>query len=369
MLTSFLSKIKDHRRKQGRRYELEHILLFSILAILSGATSYRKIEAFIATHYESLDKLFELNWKRLPAYTTIRDIIRSTSATELEGCFRTYSALLAELAEKAEGKRFVAFDGKVLRGSFDHFSDQKAIQILTAFVTDEQIILAHEEIAAKTNEIPVAQDLMQRLGLSGCIFTFDAIHCQEKTLETAQATGNDVIVQVKANQPTLFNDCQIISDTSSADAVYTEPVTKARNRIESRHVEVFVAPDLTHADKWDAVAAIIKVDRHRQVFDTKTKTWKNTDETAFYISTAILTAETFCQGIRQHWGTENSNHYVRDVTLGEDQSRIRDNPHMFAKLRSFALNILRSNNVQNVSMELFNNCMNFDRLLTYAGIL
>lgn len=368
MLTSFLSKIKDHRRKQGRRYELEHILLFSILAILSGATSYRKIQAFIATHYESLDKLFDLNWKHMAAYTTIREIIRSTSATELEASFRTHSAQLAELGEKTEGKRFVAFDGKVLRGSFDHFRDQKAIQILTAFITDEQIILAHEEIAAKTNEIPVAQELIERLGLSDCIFTFDALHCQEETLEAAQATGNDVIVQVKANQPTLLKDCQSISDTSSADAVYTEPLTKVRNRIESRQVEVFVAPDLTHADKWDAVAAVIKVDRHRQFFDTKTKTWKTSDETAFYISTTLLPAQVFCQAIRQHWGIENSNHYVRDVTLGEDQSRIRDNPHMFAKLRSFALNILRSNNVQNVSMELFNNCMNFDRLLSYSGI-
>lgn len=366
MLESFLSKITDHRRKQGRRYELEHILLFSILAILSGATSYRKIQAFIANHYETLDELFDLNWKRMPAYTTIRGIIRDTSATELEACFREYSA---QLSENEDGKWFVAFDGKVLRGSFDHFNDQKAIQVLSAFITDEKIILAHEEIEAKTNEIPSAQDLMQRLGLSGCIFTFDALHCQEKTLQIAQATGNDVIVQVKANQETLFNDCQTISDTTPPDEVYQEPVTKTRNRIESRRVAVFVAPDLTHADKWDAVAVTVKVDRHRRVFDTKTKTWKNTDETAFYISTTVLTAPEFCQAIRQHWGIENSNHYVRDVTLGEDKSRIRTNPHMFAKLRSFALNILRRNNVQNVSLELFNNCMNLNNILNYVGVL
>ena len=50
MLQSFLSKIKDHRRPQGRRYRLEHILLFTILALLSGATSYRKVHAFIQAH-------------------------------------------------------------------------------------------------------------------------------------------------------------------------------------------------------------------------------------------------------------------------------------------------------------------------------
>jgi len=60
---------------------------------------------------------------------------------------------------------------------------------------------------------------------------------------------------------------------------------------------------------------------------------------------------------------------VRDVTLSEDKSRIRTNPHIFAKLRSFALNILRKNDVQNVSLELFENCLNLDNVLNYVGIL
>ena len=114
---------------------------------------------------------------------------------------------------------------------------------------------------------------------------------------------------------------------------------------------------------------MIKVQRYRQLFDTKTKAWKNSDETSFYISTIVLTAQEFCLAIRNHWGIENRNHYVRDVTLGEDKSRIRTNPHIFAKLRSFALNILRHNQVDNVSLELFENAMNLDKVLNYLGIL
>ena len=91
MLESFLFRIKDHRRKQGRRYELRHILLFSILAILSGATSYRKIRRFIVAHYATLDDLFDLDWDRMPAHTTIREIIQGTSGAELEQRFRQYS--------------------------------------------------------------------------------------------------------------------------------------------------------------------------------------------------------------------------------------------------------------------------------------
>ena len=176
MLESFLFKIKDHRRPQGQRYNQGHILLFTILAILSGANSYRKVQKFMVVHYDKLNETFELNWKRRPAHTTIRDIIQGTSGTELEQSFRQYSQ---ELVENDGEKQFIGCDGKVLRGSIDHFADKKAVQILSAFGSNSQIILAHEEIVNKTNEIPTAQRLMTELGLSGYIFTFDALHCQK----------------------------------------------------------------------------------------------------------------------------------------------------------------------------------------------
>lgn len=191
----------------------------------------------------------------------------------------------------------------------------------------------------------------------------------KKTLQTAKQTGNEVIVQVKGNQKTLLRDCQTLAETTIPDEVYQEPVTKTRNRIESRQVELFISPLLTDDEQWALVKVVVKVERSRQLFDTKTKTWQNSDETSFYISTIGLSAPEFGQAVRNHWGIENRNHYVRDVTMGEDKSRIRTNPHIFAKLRSFALNILRKNKVENVSLELFDNCMNLDNVLNYVGIL
>lgn len=160
----------------------------------------------------------------------------------------------------------------------------------------------------------------------------------------------------------------MLAQTRPPDDVYQEPLTKMRNRLESRRVELFIRPSLTDKAQWALVEVVVKVDRYRQRFDTKTKRWRNSDETSFYISTIVLSASEFCQAIRDHWGIENRNHYVRDVTLGEDKSRIRTNPHIFAKLRSFALNILRKNKVENVSLELFENCMTLDKVLNYVGI-
>jgi Transposase DDE domain len=71
--------------------------------------------------------------------------------------------------------------------------------------------------------------------------------------------------------------------------------------------------------------------------------YKTTTEKAYYFTTtATLTAKQLRDIIRNHWGIENSNHYVRDVTLREDHSRIRKNPLGFATIRSAAMNIIRT---------------------------
>ena len=126
---------------------------------------------------------------------------------------------------------------------------------------------------------------------------------------------------------------------------------------------------ISDACKWQEIMAIVKVERQREVFDTKKKQWNITDEISYYVSTTSLSAEVFCKGIREHWGIENSDHHVRDVSMNEDHSRIRKNPHIFSKLRSFALNIMRANKVGNIAQELFKNCMNIANLYNYQTIM
>ncbi len=74
---------------------------------------------------------------------------------------------------------FIAIDGKTLRQSFDAFADRKAAHVLSAFAVDHRIILAHEVIDEKSNEIPAAQALIAAMGLSDRVFTLDAMHCQK----------------------------------------------------------------------------------------------------------------------------------------------------------------------------------------------
>ena len=177
MLASFLFEVKDHRRKEGQRYQLGHILFFSVLAILSGADSYRSICTFVKERYHQLHEWFNLNWKQCPAHTTIRNLIKGTSPSALANTFRAYRL---QLWKAGSNLSTIAVDGKVLKGSFDRFHDRKAAQILSAFLVGPPLILAHEDIDQKTNEIPTAQELIEQRGVSRHLFTFDALHCQKK---------------------------------------------------------------------------------------------------------------------------------------------------------------------------------------------
>ncbi len=183
MLYKTLTAIPDSRRGQGRKYKQCDILFLSVLGILSGATSYRKLHTFLEEHLKYFKKKFSLSWKKAPSYNVIRRVIQGVSSDGLEKAFRDQAKELAGLEK--EMVRIVSLDGKTLRGSFDHFEDEKAIQVFSAFLLGENIILAHEEIEGqKTNEIPIAQELIEKLDLQGCVFTGDAMHCQKKHLKS-----------------------------------------------------------------------------------------------------------------------------------------------------------------------------------------
>jgi hypothetical protein len=182
MIATFLEDLKDHRRPQGQRYKLEHIILFSIMAFLSNAKSYRDISRFIRVRFEVLKGHFGLTWKKAPGYTTVRNIILGVDSEELEACFRGYTQSFIDVAS-ANPIGSIAFDGKTLRGSYDHFQDKRAVQILSMFRTEDHLILAHEVIDQKTNEIPMVQKLLADIGLEGYYYTMDALHCKKKLLK------------------------------------------------------------------------------------------------------------------------------------------------------------------------------------------
>ena len=124
------------------------------------------------------------------------------------------------------------------------------------------------------------------------------------------------------------------------------------------------------ATDWPAfVKTIIRVTRRTLLRSATTGLWDERAEVAYYVASASgLPAIAWAAVIRGHWGIENRNHYVRDVCCEEDKSRIRCNPGVMARARSFALDILRKNGVTNVAQALWNGALSLDCILAYKEI-
>ena len=211
----------------------------------------------------------------------------------------------------------------------------------------------------------------------------------KKTFEAAAKAGVDLIVQVKGNQPTLHQHIQLIAVTT-APLGFACSHDKGRNRDArgARHpgrtVTVFDPADGLTKTGWQPhVAAVIRVrpirpkvgrtdkagqtEVEREVYTRNAATGllRHTAETAFYVANAPLTATRAAEAIRAHWRIETTSHHSRDVTLGEDHSRIRTNPGVFARLRSFAFNILKANRTNTLSHDRYRAALaDIDNLLS-----
>ena len=341
---------------------MSHLLLFSVLAVLAGATSYKKIIAFIALQRERLNAVFGAGFRRAPVVNTLRHLFLALGPDDLEAAFRRHAHDLSTRS-MPEALRTVALDGKTLRGSFDHLTDRKAVHVLSAFASDAALILAHQELAGAPDEIAAVPRLMAELGVTGVLFTADALHCQKDGFAQAATTGNALLVRVKDNQPTLHATLAGLCASGGPFDSY-ETVDRGRHgRQEHRRVEVFDAAGQLDAPWQALVSCVARVSRLTYLKDTRSGLWATREEVAYYPCQTRHDAKVLGCAIRAHWGIENRAHYVRDVTLGEDASRIRTRPGIMARIRSVALNILRASGVQNISEALYANAVSFDQLL------
>jgi len=279
VLLAVLAEVPDPRRAQGQRYSMGHLLLFSVLAVLAGATSYKKIIAFIALQRERLNAVFGAGFRRAPAVNTLRHLFLTLGPDDLEAAFRRHARDLSQRSTPG-ALRTVALDGKTLRGSFDHLTDRKAVHVLSAFASGAALILAHQELAGAPDEIGAVPRLMAELGVTGVLFTADALHCQKDGFAQAAVTGNALLVRVKDNQPTLH---AALAGLTGRPFDSHETVDRGRHgRQEHRRVEVFDTTGQLDAPWQTLVSCVARVSRLTYVKDTRSGLWTTREEVGYY---------------------------------------------------------------------------------------
>jgi hypothetical protein len=183
------------------------------------------------------------------------------------------------------------------------------------------------------------------------------------------ASGNHLLVQVKDNQPTLRRQLElgVIGRKPSGRATSK---TKGRNRWETRELTVFPVKAWFCRTPWEKlIKTVLRLERTVCRRDPKTGLCATTTETVFWVSSAQgLPPECWNEWIRGHWRIENGSHYVRDVAFAEDASRIRKNPDIAARLRSFAYNLIRASAPHNIKHARYQAALDLDLAFDFLCI-
>lgn len=349
-LIDTLKKIPDPRSRLGRQHSFISILGVAACAMLSGARSFKAIGEWSEKLSASQLAKLRCRKKAPPSLTTIKETVYRIDAEQFDSEINNW---LSRQAQKNTQARAIAVDGKVLRGSYDKSKGDTPVHLLSALLHDEKIILAQRSVGEKTNEIPEVIPLLKNLELEGVYVTFDAMHCQKKTLEyIANEKKAYFVVTVKDNQKTL-NDrintiFELFGEQLSSTCIETN---RGHGRIETRAVSCMEVTEKDFSDLgFGTIRQICKI--HRSVEGLTKKPIRS--ETVYAVTNATpscASSSTLLSIIRNHWSIENSSHYVRDVTLQEDGSRIRSGaaPQVMATMRNLSIGIIRLGGKSNIA--------------------
>ena len=338
-LTEAFSGVVDPRTGPARRHDLTEIILMALCAVLCGADTWVDVAEWAEDNEAWLKRYLVLE-HGTPSHDTFGRVFRLLDAKVFEACFRDWISGLAGVVAGV-----VAIDGKTACGSRD--GHNTALHTISAYATASGLCLGQEHTRGKGNEIPAIKALLDTLALKGCIVTIDAIGCQTEIAQKILDRGGDYLLAVKDNQKDLADALREFfaeGETwgfGSLTISHYQSIEKDHGRIETR--QAMWVSDLSWLDKklrdhWPQLAGIGMIERQREINGTVSI------ERAYYIgSQGITSAESFAQAARDHWGIENSLHWVLDITFREDDCRVRKDqaPHNFAALRKFALALLR----------------------------
>lgn len=185
-LTDVFAQLTDYRSRTSNQHPLSQTLALIVIALLNGESGMRGIARWLAERRWEMRKYFGLKNGQVPGYGTVRRTLQGINIQELEQGLQAWAELVVRVKLGQEGYH-LALDGKSLRGSREN--EVAALHVLAAFVQDLGIVLAQRAVGEKTNEIPIARELLTDLTLNGVVVTADAMHTQRATTELIVEKG------------------------------------------------------------------------------------------------------------------------------------------------------------------------------------
>ncbi|MEG3929640.1 ISAs1 family transposase [Microcoleus sp. D3_18a_C4] len=339
-LVQHFQDIKDPRVERTKKHQLTDILVIAILAVIAGAQGWEDMENYGISKKQWLEKFLALP-HGIPSDDTFRRVFEFINPEELNRCFLQW----VETLVTKMGGEIIPIDGKTIRGSYDRNQGKSALHIISAWSSEQRLVLGQMKVEDKSNEITAIPALLELLDITGSIITIDAMGTQTEIAKKIIDKKGDYVLALKANHPTLYNQVQEWFETASSqqfqgiDVSYEKRIEKGHHRREIRQVWSVPVSAINHLYQprlWAGLQSVVMVVRVRHLWN------KTTREVQFYLTSLHSNAQLIGLAIRKHWGIENQAHWTLDCTFAEDACRIRSfhSPRNFALLRRIALNAL-----------------------------
>jgi predicted transposase YbfD/YdcC len=363
-----LRDIRDPRDNRGKIHELSFVLATTIMAILSGNNRVSEIHRYIHNKIEWLQEIFERPNAKPISRAQLPRIIDIVDWDDLNAIIEEFFSATVEKTND----EWIAIDGKVLRGTItdnDNAHENEQITIAIGHKS-QQIIFQRKMSGPKSSEVAEVRELLKGTWLQRARVTLDPLHANPTTLETINQSGGKYVVQIKKNQPTLFEMFgDMAQDEKAIGSIKT--VEKNRGRLEEREGRFFPLKDVEFDARWSQsdFQTLIVMDRTTK----KLKKGEISRERSYYVSNVELedyqsktladVEEELFTAIREHWHVESNNH-IRDVTFKEDYVKTKNTNQgqILSLLRTVVIKIIRQTNPKNFKEVIASFCDSQDVL-------
>jgi predicted transposase YbfD/YdcC len=338
-LVGHFGTVADPRCRGKVEHRLTDILVIAVCAVIACAESWNDIALYGHSKLAWLRSFLELP-NGIPSHDTFRRVFMLIDPEAFEAGFSAWAGSLVAGFER----EVVAIDGKTLRRSFDRKHEHAPLHLVSAWTSEQDLVLGQRCVGDKSNEITAIPELLDRLALQNSIVTVDAMGCQTAIAERILARGADYLLTLKANHPLAHaavaehfeQHCFRPGAPSRADC---DAFDDTHGRLVRRRVFASTeAAGLEALSAWPGLHTVLAVETIRGVNGTS----KVEAEIRYFLSSCRDDPATLGRAIRTHWDIENALHWVLDVTFREDDSRVRDRraARNLAVLRRIAINLV-----------------------------
>lgn len=343
-LYAWLLQLKDGRKRRGIRYPLGLILLMVILAKLGGEDGPKGMVEWLQHRKDFLVKHLKLSRANVPHRVTISRVLgKAVDVGQFESLLGDYFRSLPGAGTSV----LVTLDGKTIRSTIPA-GETRGTHLLAVYLPEEGLVLIQMDVDLKENEIVVAPRALEGLDLQGKIVVGDALHTQRAISAQIVQAGGNYCWTVKDNQPKLreaiagFFEPEVETPgfgKAITDLQMVSLANQGHGRFERRTLATCEVQE-GELD-WPFARQVFKL--HRRFLYRKSG--KVLEETVFGITSLTreqADASRLVEINRGYWGIENGLHYRRDVTLKEDQTRVKigQAPRVMAILNNLVLGLI-----------------------------